>query len=99
MEEVNSLSSHMNVVTPTRAVVTYRWGDFKHDPLSEIKMLISQKQPKAYDLAVGLLIKLHDLAVYQEQLPEFNQRIRDIRARYGRLYSLMERLDKAKLGA
>jgi hypothetical protein len=30
--DVNNLSSHMDVVTPTQAIVTYSWGDFKHDP-------------------------------------------------------------------
>jgi hypothetical protein len=29
---VSRLSSHMDVVTSTQAVVTYGWGDFKHDP-------------------------------------------------------------------
>ncbi|MDI7277293.1 MAG: hypothetical protein QME94_15055 [Anaerolineae bacterium] len=32
MREVGRLSSHMDLVTPTQAVVTYEWGDFKHDP-------------------------------------------------------------------
>jgi hypothetical protein len=30
-QEVNALSSHIDV-TSSRAVVTYNWGDFKHDP-------------------------------------------------------------------
>lgn len=30
--EVDALSSHMDTVTSTQAVVTYSWGDFKHDP-------------------------------------------------------------------
>ncbi len=30
--EVSRLSSHMDLVTSTQAVVTYSWGDFKHDP-------------------------------------------------------------------
>jgi hypothetical protein len=30
--EVNALSSHMDTVTSSQAVVTYSWGDFKHDP-------------------------------------------------------------------
>ena len=30
---VNQLSSHIEV-TPTNAVVTYEWGNFKHDPLA-----------------------------------------------------------------
>lgn len=31
-EDVNGLSSHMDTVTSTQAIVTYSWGDFKHDP-------------------------------------------------------------------
>ena len=31
-DAVNSLSSHMDTVTSTQAIVTYSWGDFKHDP-------------------------------------------------------------------
>lgn len=33
LREVNGLSSHMDEVTPTQAIVTYEWGDFKHDPI------------------------------------------------------------------
>ena len=33
LREVQQLSSHMDHVTPTSAVVTYSYGDFKHDPL------------------------------------------------------------------
>ena len=29
---VNNLSSHIDV-TSSQAVVTYNWGDFKHDPI------------------------------------------------------------------
>jgi hypothetical protein len=32
LEEVSALSSHMNEVSPTRAVVTYQWGSFKYKP-------------------------------------------------------------------
>jgi hypothetical protein len=31
-EAVSRLSSHMETVTSTQAIVTYSWGDFKHDP-------------------------------------------------------------------
>jgi hypothetical protein len=31
-ESVSGLSSHMDTVTSTQAIVTYSWGDFKHDP-------------------------------------------------------------------
>lgn len=30
--EVEQLSSHMDIVSSTQAVVTYSWGNFKHDP-------------------------------------------------------------------
>src|SRR5512140_2631352 len=30
--QVGGLSSHMDTVTSTQAIVTYSWGDFKHDP-------------------------------------------------------------------
>ena len=33
VKEVGRLSSHMDLVTPTQAIVTYNWGDFKHDPI------------------------------------------------------------------
>ncbi len=33
LREVSRLSSHMEVVTPVQAVVTYSWGSFKHDPI------------------------------------------------------------------
>lgn len=32
IDDVGGLSSHMDIVTATQAVVTYSWGDFKHDP-------------------------------------------------------------------
>ena len=33
LAEVRQLSSHMDVATATQAVVTYSYGDFKHDPI------------------------------------------------------------------
>jgi hypothetical protein len=30
-EAVSGLSSHMETATSTQAIVTYSWGDFKHD--------------------------------------------------------------------
>lgn len=33
LSEVAQLSSHMDAATPTQAVVTYSWGDFKHNPI------------------------------------------------------------------
>ena len=36
IDAVDSLSSHIEV-TPTRAVVEYNWGDFKHDPIKVLR--------------------------------------------------------------
>jgi hypothetical protein len=33
IQAVNQLSSHMDVVSATQAVVTYSWGSFKHKPM------------------------------------------------------------------
>jgi len=33
LDDVAQLSSHMEEVSTTRAVVTYQWGDFKHNPI------------------------------------------------------------------
>ena len=32
LDAISHLSSHMDTVTSTQAIVTYSWGDFKHDP-------------------------------------------------------------------
>jgi hypothetical protein len=38
LREVKQLSSHMDHVTPTNAVVTYSYGDFKHDPIKVLAL-------------------------------------------------------------
>ena len=48
--EVDGLSSHMDTVTSTQAVVTYSWGDFKHDPK---KVLLKYFDAFLYDSNFG----------------------------------------------
>lgn len=48
--EVDALSSHMDTVTSTQAVVTYSWGDFKHDPQ---KVLLKYFDAFLYDSNFG----------------------------------------------
>ncbi len=48
--EVNGLSSHMDTVSSTQAVVTYSWGDFKHDPQ---KVLLKYFDAFLYDSNFG----------------------------------------------
>jgi hypothetical protein len=49
--DVNGLSSHMDTVTSTQAVVTYAWGDFKHDPK---KVLLNYFDAFLYDSNLGM---------------------------------------------
>lgn len=49
--EVNGLSSHMGTVTSTQAIVTYSWGDFKHDPQ---KVLLKYFDAFLYDSNFGV---------------------------------------------
>ena len=49
--EVNGLSSHMDTVTSTQAIVTYSWGDFKHDPK---KVLLKYFDAFLYDSNFGV---------------------------------------------
>ncbi len=48
--EVNGLSSHMDTVTSAQAIVTYSWGDFKHDPR---KVLLKYFDAFLYDSNFG----------------------------------------------
>jgi hypothetical protein len=63
----------------------------------EVQGLIEEKKVRAYDKAVALLVNLQDLAVFQEQLPEFRTRLAALQARYTSRPALQERLRKAGL--
>ena len=62
-----------------------------------VEKLIEQKQSKAYDQAVALLVNLRDLAVYQKRLPEFESRLIPLVNRYTSRRALIERLRNAGL--
>jgi hypothetical protein len=63
----------------------------------EVDALIQKSQAKAYDQAVRLLAKLRDLAVYKHQQTAFQDHLNQIRDRYSRRHSLMQRLQDADL--
>lgn len=63
----------------------------------DTQALIEQKQARAYDEAVELLVRLRDLAVFQGQLREFQDRIAILQAQYATRPSFQERLRKAGL--
>ncbi|MDQ3007017.1 MAG: hypothetical protein M3R47_16750 [Chloroflexota bacterium] len=74
--EVDRLSSHMDTVTSTQAIVTYSWGDFKHDPQ---KVLLNYFDAFLYDSNLGwrrLIFRLPknlvDLKSFQPYLIEYH---------------------------
>lgn len=62
-----------------------------------VEQLIQQKNGRAYDEAVQLLIKLHDLAIHQGTETAYEGRLARIRGTYSRQRTFLERLDKASL--
>lgn len=74
MTQVDGLSSHMDTVTSTQAVVTYSWGDFKHDPK---QVLLKYFDAFLYDSNFGTRVlmfrlpkKLVDVQAFEPYLIE-----------------------------
>lgn len=58
----------------------------------DIERLLVVAQVKPYEEAVNLLVKLRDLAVYQDKQPEFQRRLNNIYVQYSRRVGLLRRL-------
>ena len=63
----------------------------------DVQALIEEKKARPYDEAVALLVKLRDLAVFQNRLAEFQAKMTDLQAQYASRPAFQERLRKAKL--
>lgn len=63
----------------------------------EIERLLVVAQAKPYEEAVKLLVKLRDLAVYQNKQAEFQKRLNHIYDKYSRRVGLLRRLKNAGL--
>jgi len=63
----------------------------------EVEALIQRSQAKAYDEAVGQLVKLRALAEFQNTQPDFKQRVSQLRDRYRSRHSLIQRLERVGL--
>ncbi len=63
----------------------------------EVQALIERKRARPYDDAVALLIKLRDLAVFENRLPEFQARLAALRAQYANQPAFQQRLRRARL--
>ncbi len=64
---------------------------------SEVQALIEEKKAQPYDQAVALLVKLCDLAVFQDRLPEFQARLAELQTQYAGRTALQKRLREAGL--
>lgn len=58
---------------------------------------LDRKTGTSYDLAVGMLVDLKDLAIYRDDLATFQQKMNDIKDSYGRSKALEKRFINAKL--
>ncbi|MFK7949257.1 MAG: hypothetical protein AB8G11_16820 [Saprospiraceae bacterium] len=58
---------------------------------------LDRKTGSSYDLAVGMLVDLKDLAIYRDDLLTFQQKMDDIKDSYGRSKALARRFTNAKL--
>lgn len=63
----------------------------------EIETLIQRSQAKAYDEAVKQLLKLRELAEFQNTQPDFIQRMSQVRERYQSRHSFIQRLERVGL--
>jgi hypothetical protein len=63
----------------------------------DVLALIEEKKAASYDKALALLVKLRDLAVYQDRLPDFQTQVAGLQERYANRPALRERLQRARL--
>ena len=63
----------------------------------DVEALIKRGQAKFYDDAVQLLLKLRDVAAYQNQKPAFQQRLNQIHSQHSRRSTFIKRLHQVGL--
>lgn len=69
----------------------------KEETWQQVEKLTMFSKPKEYDQATQLLRDLHEIARREDDIAAFTARVRDLRTRYAKRPSLMERFDKAGL--
>jgi len=69
----------------------------KDETWQQVEKLTMFSKPKEYDQATQLLKDLHEIARREEDTTAFTARVRELRTRYAKRPSLMERFDKAGL--
>ncbi len=69
----------------------------KDETWQQVEKLTMFSKPKEYDQATQLLRDLHVIARREDDIAAFTARVRELRTRYAKRPSLMERFDKAGL--
>jgi hypothetical protein len=69
----------------------------KEETWQQVEKLTMFSKPKEYDQATQLLRDLHVIARREDDITAFTARVRELRTRYAKRPSLMERFDKAGL--
>jgi hypothetical protein len=69
----------------------------KDETWQQVEKLTMFSKPKEYDQATQLLRDLHVIARQEDDIAAFTTRVRELRTRYAKRPSLMERFDKAGL--
>ncbi len=69
----------------------------KDEAWQQVEKLTMFSKPKEYDQATQLLKDLHEIARRQDDTAAFTARVRELRTRYAKRPSLMERFDRAGL--
>jgi hypothetical protein len=69
----------------------------KDQAWQQVEQLTRFSKPKEYDQATQLLKDLHEIARREDDIAAFTARVRELRTRYAKRPSLMERFDKAGL--
>jgi hypothetical protein len=69
----------------------------KDEAWQQVEKLTVFSKPKEYDQATQLLRDLHVIARREDDITAFTARVRELRTRYAKRPSLMERFDKAEL--
>jgi hypothetical protein len=69
----------------------------KDETWQQVEKLTMFSKPKEYDQATQLLRDLHVIARREDGIAAFTARVRDLRTRYAKRPSLLERFDKAGL--
>ena len=69
----------------------------KDEAYQQVEKLTMFSKPKEYDQATQLLRDLHVIARREDDIAAFTARVRELRTRYAKRPSLMERFDKAGL--